>query len=57
MNMTIRQMLPDEIVTDRLKLRSFSFCDIPEVFAYWQEPDISFFLVGSSSLPSEAGVR
>ncbi len=54
MTMTIRQTLPEEIATERLKLRPFRFSDVPEFFAYLQEPDMGRFLEGSPSPPTEA---
>ena len=54
MTMTIRQMLPEEIATERLKLRPFRFSDVPGVFVYLQEPDMGRFLEGSPSPPTEA---
>ena len=40
-------MLPEEISTERFKLRPFRFSDVPEVFVYVQEPDMGRFLEGS----------
>ncbi len=54
MSMAIRQMLPEEIATERLKLRPFGFSDVPEVFAYLREPDMGRFLEGSPLPPTEA---
>jgi len=51
--MSTETELSQEIVTRRLKLRLFRFSDVPEVFAYLQEPDMGRFLEGSSSRPTE----
>jgi ribosomal-protein-alanine N-acetyltransferase len=47
-------MLPEEISTERLKLRPFHFSDVPEMFLYLQEPDMGRFLEGSPSPPTQA---
>ncbi|XOV83908.1 MAG: GNAT family N-acetyltransferase [bacterium] len=41
------ELLPDEIVTRRLKLRPYRFSDVPEMYAYVQEPGGNRFLEGS----------
>ncbi|MGE0623219.1 MAG: GNAT family N-acetyltransferase [Pseudomonadales bacterium] len=50
-------MLPDELSTERLKLRLYRFSDVPEVFAYLQEPDMGRFLEGSGSPPTRTEVE
>lgn len=47
MSKTNRQMLPDTIATERLKLRPYRFSDVPEMYAYVQESDGNRFLEGS----------
>ena len=46
-------MLPEAITTSRLVLRPFRFADVPEFFAYLQEPDMGRFLEGSRRPPTE----
>lgn len=48
--MTSEQSLPEEIDTDRLKLRPYNFSDVPEMYAYLQEPDVGRYLEGSGAL-------
>jgi ribosomal-protein-alanine N-acetyltransferase len=47
MSVINEELLPDEIVTKRLRLRPYRFSDVPEMYAYVQEPDGSRFLEGS----------
>ena len=46
-------MLPDVIETTRMVIRRWRFSDVPEVFAYWQDPKISLYLEGPAEPPSE----
>lgn len=46
MSTTNEELLPDEIVTERLRLRPYRFSDVPEMYAYVQEPDGNRFLEG-----------
>ena len=46
-------MFPEEIATERLKLRPYRFSDVPAMYAYIQDHEASRFLEGSGSLLTE----
>ncbi len=47
-------MLPDEISTPRLKLRSFQFSDLEPFHAYIQDPEMGVFLEGGGRALSKS---
>ena len=57
MRLASRHTLPEEIETKRLTLRPYRFSDVPEMYAYLQEPEGGRFLEGSGSLLTEDEVQ
>jgi RimJ/RimL family protein N-acetyltransferase/GNAT superfamily N-acetyltransferase len=51
------ELLPNEIVTSRLRLRPYRFSDVPEMFAYLQEPWEGEYLEGPEFTRTEAEVE
>lgn len=45
-------LLPTLIATNRLKLRPFQFSDVPEFFAYIQDPEMGLYLEGPDEPPT-----